>query len=235
MIIIKDLKKSYGKKQVLLGVDIQIDKAGIYAVLGPNGSGKTTIMKCVLGMVIPNSGLIEIDGKTIKKNIQYRKGIDYVPQIANFPNNIKVDEMFDLIERIRGEEPKRREELIHLFKLESHLKSRIGALSGGTLQKLNLSIALMFDSPLLILDEPTSGLDPIALIALKKLLIEERAKGKIILLTTHIMNLVEELADEVTFLLEGKIYFSGPIQELRHQHGDRNMENVMAEILQDHV
>jgi len=235
MLELVDLHKSYGRKSILRGISLHIEEPGIHAVLGPNGSGKTTIMKSILGMVLPNSGSVLFNNKNIANDINYRSEIDYVPQIANFPQNIKVDEMYDLIEKIRSKEGVRRNDLIELFLLEKHLDKRIGALSGGTLQKLNLSLALMFDSPLLILDEPTTGLDPIALIALKDFLIAEKQNGKIILLTTHIMNFVEEMADTVTFLLDGKIYYNGSTKALKASYGDQDMEHIIAKILKDHA
>lgn len=235
MLNLTDIYKNYGRKKVLQGIHLEIANAGIYAILGPNGSGKTTILKSILGMVIPQKGQIEFDGLNIKNNTSYRKSIDYVPQIAHFPQNVRVSEIFELIERIRGLKPVRKEELISLFKLTPYLNQRIGSLSGGNLQKLNLTLALMFDSKMIILDEPTSGLDPIALIALKDLLRDEFKRGKTILLTTHIMNLVEELATDITFILDGKIYYKGPMEALKLQHGNTDMEHVMAEILKDHV
>lgn len=235
MLKLTDIHKRYGKKKVLLGVDLDISEPGIYAILGPNGSGKTTMLKSILGMVIPNKGIIKFDSVNTKNNTEYRRDIDYVPQIARFPQNVSVTEIFALIERIRGVVPKRKVELIELFKIEPYLETRIGALSGGNLQKLNLILAMMFDSKMIVLDEPTSGLDPIALIALKDLLRADFKRGKTILLTTHIMHLVEELATDITFILDGKIYYKGSMEELKQRHGNVDMEHVMAEILTDHV
>jgi Cu-processing system ATP-binding protein len=235
MLQVTDLHKKYGRKHVLLGIDLTISEPGIYAILGPNGSGKTTILKSVLGMVIPDRGKVEFNGINTKKDNEYRKNIDYVPQIAHFPQNIRVYEMLTLIAKIRGTQPVRKRELIDMFRLTSNLDQRIGALSGGNLQKLNLTMSLMFDSDTIILDEPTSGLDPIALIALKELLRKEVLRGKTIILTTHIMNLVEELATDITFILDGKIYYKGPMDELKHQHGDTDMEHVMANIMIKHA
>ena len=101
--------------------------------------------------------------------------------------------------------------LIDILKLQPFLDKKLGALSGGTRQKVNLVLAFMFDAPLIILDEPTAGLDPVALILLKQLIASEKEKGKTILITTHIMNLVEEIADKVVFLLDGLIYFHGRV------------------------
>jgi Cu-processing system ATP-binding protein len=104
-------------------------------------------------------------------------------------------------------------------------------LSGGTRQKVNILIAFMFDSQVYILDEPTAGLDPLALIRFKNLLVTEREKGKAVLMTTHIVHLVEELADEVVFLLEGKVYFRGDVRELKDKYNGVNLEEAIANIL----
>src|SRR5210317_1655844 len=102
MINVKNLHKKFGKNEVLKGVDLQIESGGIFAVLGPNGSGKTTLIKCILGMVIPTSGDIEFEGKKIKNNWKYRNQIDYLPQIANFPSNLTVEELVTMIKDLRS-------------------------------------------------------------------------------------------------------------------------------------
>ena len=123
------------------------------------------------------------------------------------------------------------QELIELFGLESFLNKKLGTLSGGTKQKVNIVLTFMFDSELIILDEPTTGLDPIALIHLKKLILKEKAKGKTILITTHIMSVVDELADEIVFLLDGKIYFKGSIDALKEQTNNENLEHAIANLI----
>ena len=232
MINVKNLHKKFGKNQVLKGVDLQIDSGGIFAVLGPNGSGKTTLIKCILGMVIPTSGDIEFEGKKIKNNWKYRNQIDYLPQIANFPSNLTVEELVTMIKDLRSVKITKDKKLIELFMLEPFLKKKLGNLSGGTKQKVNIVLAFMFDSPLIILDEPTSGLDPISLLRLKGLINSEKQKGKTILITSHIMNFVEEIANDIVFLLEGKIYFKGSISELKKQTNESDFEHAIASILQ---
>lgn len=235
MVSIQNLHKKYGKHQVLSGLDLEIGNGGIFAVLGPNGSGKTTLIKCILGMVLPNKGSISINNQTIKNNSSYRRQIDYLPQIANFPSNLKVKELIKMIKDLRGktDEDKR---LIALFKLEPFLNKKLGTLSGGTKQKVNLVLAFMFNSPLIILDEPTSGLDPITLIRLKDLIKSEKAKGKTIVITSHIMSFVEEVSDEIVFLLEGKIYFKGNISELKSKTNQPDFEHAIASLLnQNHA
>ncbi|MEP1487774.1 MAG: ABC transporter ATP-binding protein [Algibacter sp.] len=230
MVTIENLHKKFGKNQVLSGVDLTITDGGIFAVLGPNGSGKTTLIKSVLGMVIPNKGTITVLGEDIKKNSDYRHKIDYLPQIANFPSNLKVKELIKMIKDLRKPTDED-ERLIELFKLEPFLDKKLGNLSGGTKQKVNLVLTFMFDSPLIILDEPTTGLDPISLIRLKDLIKTEKAKGKTILITSHIMSFVEEVSDEIVFILEGKIYFKGSIQKLKTKTNQPDFEHAIASIL----
>ncbi len=231
MISIQNLHKAFGKNKVLKGINVNFDEPGITAVLGPNGSGKTTLIKSILGMVIPNEGKITVDGKDIKGKWAYRNQIDYLPQIARFPENIKVKELLSMIQDIRGG-TENSARFIELFNLEPFLNQRLGNLSGGTLQKVNVTLAMMYDSPLLILDEPTTGLDPLSLVRLKKLILDEKAKGKIILITTHIMSFVEEMADKIIFLLEGNIHFEGSLTQLKTDYKSEKVEEAIANILE---
>ena len=229
MIQIENLHKRFGKNQVLTGVDLTIENGGIYAVLGPNGSGKTTLIKSILGMVIPNKGSISVLDQNIKNSWRYRQQIDYLPQIANFPSNIRVKELIRMIKDLR-QKTSDEEKLIDLFGLQPFLDKKLGTLSGGTKQKVNLVLTFMFDSPLMILDEPTTGLDPASLIKLKELIQAEKEKGKTLLVTTHIMQFVEEVADEVIYLLEGKIYFKGSLEALKKKTRQKDVEHAIAAI-----
>ncbi len=229
MITVNGLHKKFGKNSVLKGIDLKIERPGIYAILGPNGSGKTTVIKSILGMVLPSGGQIEVFGQNISKRWKYRRELNYLPQIANFPGNLKVAELLNMIKDLRRM-PSEEEHLIELFGLQPFLKSKLANLSGGTKQKVNIVITLMFDGQLLILDEPTTGLDPAALIVLKRIIKDEKAKGKVILITTHIMEFVEEMADEIVYLLEGKIYFQGTIKELTKRTNQSDFQHAIAEI-----
>lgn len=232
MIRIKDLHKKFGSQVVLDGLDLDIEEQGIIAVLGPNGSGKTTLIKSILGMVVPQKGEIELYGESVVKRWKYRKNIDYLPQIANFPGNLKVMELITMIKDLRGKAARDRE-LIEFFKLEPYLDKKLNKLSGGTKQKVNLVLCFMFDSPLIILDEPTSGLDPISLLHLRELIRQEKEKGKTILITSHIMNFVEEVADRIVFLLEGKIYFDGTVSQLKTNTKEQDFERAIANLLSE--
>lgn len=231
MIQIANLNKSFGKLDVLKGISFSVDKPGVFAILGHNGSGKTTMLKIILGMVMPSSGKLTVNSKVIKKNWKYRKDIAYLPQIARFPDNLSVSELINMILDIRNQEA-RHQDLIKRFGLEKFLDKKLSDLSGGTKQKVNIVLAFMFDASICILDEPTAGLDPVALIELKQLIEEERQKGKVILITTHIMSLVEELSEEIIFLLDGKIHFQGSIDELTKQTNETDLEHAIAAMLQ---
>ncbi|WP_299121940.1 ABC transporter ATP-binding protein [uncultured Winogradskyella sp.] len=230
MVEITNLYKKFGKNDVLNGIDLSIKEGGIFAVLGPNGSGKTTIIKTILGMVIPDRGSIKVFNTDVKNNSDYRHQIDYLPQIANFPSNLKVSELIKMIKDLRGKTDAD-QNLIEKFKLGPFLNKKLGTLSGGTKQKVNIVLTFMFNSPIIILDEPTTGLDPISLIRLKELIEVEKSKGKTILITSHIMSFVEEVADKIVFILEGKIYFKGSIAELKTKTKQQDFEHAIANIL----
>lgn len=230
MIKINDLHKKFGKLKVLNGISLEINKSGVFTILGPNGSGKTTLIKSILGMVIPSKGTIYFDGIDIKDNWNYRHKIDYLPQIANFPSNLSVIELIEMIKKLRNTKTSDKE-LIEKFNLTPHLNKKLSNLSGGTRQKVNLVLTFMFDSPLLILDEPTTGLDPISLIHLKELIDKAKKTNKTILVTSHIMSFVEEISDEIVFLLDGNIYFKGKISELKEKTKNDNFEYAIASIL----
>lgn len=231
MITLRNIYKSFGELEVLKGIDLTFDIPGkITAILGPNGSGKTTLIKCLLGMCIPDRGDVLFRGRSAMREWNYRSQIDYLPQIARFPDNLTVRELIMWIREIRGPVTQH-EELIARFGLAKDLDKRLSKLSGGTRQKVNLTLALMYNSPVLILDEPTSGLDPVAMVTLRELIDEAKASGKIILITTHIMSFVEEVADEVVFLLDGSVHFNGSLRELKFRYDEMNVERAIARML----
>ena len=234
MIRIENLHKQFGKVKVLDGVNFEIKGGGVIAVLGPNGSGKTTILKTLLGMVIPQDGTIYYENHLVLGKWDYRKRISYLPQIAQFPDNLKVSELIEMIKNIRNM-PSKEDILIKRFGVGPFLDKKLSNLSGGTKQKVNIVLTFMFDSQLFILDEPTAGLDPVSMIHLKELIGEEKSKGKTLLITTHIMSLVEELSDEIIFLLEGKIHFQGSVKQLQKQTGQNDLEHSIAKIIEQDV
>jgi Cu-processing system ATP-binding protein len=225
MILIQQLHKSFGKNHVLKGVDIAFSQPGIVAVLGPNGSGKTTLI-----MVLPDSGSIKLQGEDIKGRWLYRNQIAYLPQIARFPENLTVAELLRMVKDLNTGIAHDTELIAH-FGIQDFLDSRLGNLSGGTRQKVNLVLTFMYDCPIIILDEPTAGLDPVSIVRLKELINQQRSLGKTIIITTHVMSLVEELAEEVLFLLEGQLRFRGSLRQLKEQSGVENVERAIASLL----
>jgi len=239
MVEVKNIEKSFSKLTVLKGVNVQIPKGKVIAILGPNGSGKTTLIKCILGLVIPDKGDILIGGENIKNNWKYRNNIGYLPQIARFPENLTVSELFKMIQDLRkNQNPKNNPEqtcsnFVSLFQIQSFLNKPLRSLSGGTRQKVNVILALMFNPDLYIFDEPTVGLDPISCVRFKETVLKEKNNGKTILLTTHILSEVEEMSDEIIFLLEGKIYYQGSPKELMANKQENTLEKAIAKMLEE--
>lgn len=228
---VENLRMNFGKLEVLKGIGLSIQKGTILALLGPNGSGKSTLVKCILGLVNPASGDIFVDGSRIRGSWEYRAKIGYMPQIARFPENMKVHELFSLMKDIRRQ-PSNEEEFISLLRIEDALNKPLKTLSGGTKQKVNAILALMFDSGILVFDEATAGLDPASRLKFKQQIRKEKEKGKTIILVSHFINEVEELSDELAFLLEGKVYFHGTVSQLKKEGKDENLEKVIADILE---
>lgn len=231
MIGIKNLSKYYGKVAALNDVSINIKPQSMVYVVGPNGSGKTTLIKSILGIIKPSAGTITFDRERLNGTSRYRKGIGYMPQVASFPENLKVSEVLNMIKEIRGGEDKLDEELISEFGLIKEFDKKIKSLSGGTKQKLSAAIAFLFSPKMLILDEPTAGLDPVSSSKLKDKIIKERESGKTVLFTSHILGELEELSEEIIFLFEGSMSYFGDKNNLVNSTGERNLERAIAKIM----
>lgn len=231
MIELKNIEKSFGKYQVLKNISINIEPGKITAIVGPNGSGKTTIIKSILGLVQPDKGEILFNNKSVIKEYLYRKDIGYMPQAASFPDNLTVNEVFNMISDIRMQQMNGNAELINILNLQPELNKKIRTLSGGNKQKVSACIALMFNPKIIILDEPTAGLDPAASANLKKKIVEQRDAGKTIILTSHIMAEIEELSDNILFLIEGKIVYDGSLKNLVELSGQAKLENAIAAMM----
>lgn len=230
MISIEGLHKHYRKNHVLRDINLEINEAGIYVILGPNGSGKTTLLKSILGLVIPDKGIIRVSGTKVHDTPLYRREISYLPQLARFPENLRVYELIRLIKDIRNQDGDENP-LIGLFKLEPEMNKKLGTLSGGTLQKVNIVLGFLFDTPVLILDEPTVSLDPVSLTKFKKIISEKKQQGKIIIYTTHIMSLAEEFSDKIILLLDGKNIFNGSLTEILIKSGEESLENAITHLV----
>lgn len=230
MIQIEQVEKSFGALHILKGIDLKLEEGKIYAFLGPNGSGKTTLLKCILGMVQPDKGSIVVNDNDVKAGPDYKFDIGYMPQIARFPENLKVEELVNMIKNIR-KQASQEQDYLSYFGLNDVLQKKLKNLSGGMKQKVNAVIALMFNPSILILDEPSVGLDPIAHLKLKKVIEGEKKRGKTVLLTTHVLSDVEELADEIIFLLDGRIFFKGTLEALLMSQEEDKLDKAIARMI----
>jgi len=227
MIRIKNLYKSYGFVDALQNISLEIEKGSITYLIGPNASGKTTLIKLILGLIKPTKGEIFVNGIKLNGDYKYKEIIGYMPQVANFPENLIVKEIFNMLKELRNNNSDLDEELIESFGLEKEFDKQIKNLSGGTRQKLNASIAFMFNPKILILDEPTAGLDPLSCSILKEKIKKENQNGKTIIFTSHILSELEELATTFVFLLDGKIVLSKKKEEIK----ESNLEDVIISFM----
>jgi Cu-processing system ATP-binding protein len=232
IIEIRDLRKRFGKLQVLKGISCSLQRKQAICILGPNASGKTTLIKSILGMVIPDSGDILIKGRSVINTYDYKSDIGYMPQIGRYPDNMKIGQLFTMMKDIRKSSSSNLDtELIDAYNLESMFNKTMKTLSGGTRQKVSAALAFLFNPSVLVLDEPTAGLDPLAAEILKEKILNEKDKGKLILVTSHIMSEVEEIADQVLYLFEGNIKFFRPIEELKLETGELRLGRALTKIL----
>src|SRR5436190_8691450 len=218
MIQIDNINKRFKKLQALDSINATFNKGQVISLIGPNGSGKTTLIKSILGLVKPDSGRICFNGASITESVNYRSQIGYMPQIGRYPDNMKIGQLFSMIKNIRKER-KWDEELYYRLRLDTILDKTMKSLSGGTRQKVSAALAFLFDSDVLILDEPTAGLDPLSSEILKEKILTEKEKGKLILITSHILSDLEELTTDILYLQDGKEIFYKTMKALAEETG----------------
>lgn len=234
MIQLEDLQKKYGKIQALKGINLTFNLDQVVALVGPNASGKTTLIKCLLGMVIPDGGRILFVGKDIKGDVQYKRRIGYMPQIGRYPDNMRMGYLFGMMKDLGKTRIQENfdEELIAAFKLEEMFGKPMRALSGGTRQKVSAALAFLFNPEVIILDEPTAGLDPLASEILKQKIHKEKEAGKLLIVTSHIMSEVEEIADSIAYIVEGEALFYKSIAEIKSDSGEDRLGKALFHLLQ---
>ena len=232
MIIASNVSKKFGKLKALDNVSVICNKGECIALIGPNGSGKTTLIKSILGMVVCDSGFITFNGKNIKHHWQYRENIGYMPQIGRYPDNMSIGQVINMMKDIRGKKNVQLDEdLISQFGLTEILTKRMRTLSGGTRQKVSAALAFLFNPDVLILDEPTAGLDPVASEILKEKIVAEKNKGKLVLITSHILSELDDLISQVIYMQEGKLCFHKKIQDLRTDTGEEKLSKAIAHVM----
>ncbi len=224
------LRKRFGAVEVLRGLDLHIARGRVTAIVGPNGAGKTTFIKSVLGLARPDSGTLTFDGVAISDDDAHRTRIGYMPQLARFPEHMTGEELIHLLRDLRGSSEVD-DQLVKAFGIPAELRKQLRVLSGGTRQKVNAVAAFLFSPELYVLDEPTAGLDPVSSGILKERILRERETGHTVLLTSHIMSELDELADDVIYLADGRVRYSGALADLKAAMGHRSLERAIAALM----
>jgi Cu-processing system ATP-binding protein len=231
MIRIAGLTKRFGALHVLRGLDLEIGEGRVTAIVGPNGAGKTTLMKTVLGLTRSDGGEILIDGERVGDDPRYRSNVGYMPQIARFPENLTAAELIAMVRDLRGADAVVDDDLIERFKLEGHLRKPLRTLSGGTRQKVNAVLAFLFRPALLVLDEPTAGLDPVSSGILKDKIAEVRDSGRTVIVTSHVLSELDALADDIAFLVDGRLRYAGSVHDLKLSTRQLSLERAIAHVM----
>ena len=186
-------------------------------------------------MVLPDKGSIEFNGKSILKEYLYRSSIGYMPQIGRYPDNMTIGQIIDMIKTIRNSDEALDEDLLHAFELEKMFDKKMRTLSGGTTQKVSAVLAFLFNPEVLILDEPTAGLDPLASEILKEKIIKEKDKGKLILITSHLLSELDDLITEIIFMQEGEVHFHKKVDDLKSETNEDKISKAIASVLKRNV
>jgi len=224
MIRVEALSKDYGPVRALDSVSFEVEKNQILGFLGPNGAGKSTAMKIITTYLAPTEGKVTVDGLSVVDHpIEVRRRIGYLPESNPLYVDMRVDDYLRFCGKARGMEgsglERRLAFVVEAAGLGKVLKKEIHELSKGFKQRTGLAQALIHDPAILILDEPTTGLDPLQIIEIRRL-IQELAKEKTIIFSTHILQEVSSTTDRVAIINRGRIIADGSVSELRHQHRD---------------
>ena len=232
MIKISHVTKKYGEKKALDDVSFEVGKGEIFAFIGHNGAGKTTIIKAMTGIHDFDEGEILINGKSIKKEpVACKKELAYVPDNPELYENMRAIQFINFICDMYGVEQSRREKNIkkyaEMFEITKNLNDTIDSFSHGMKQKTALIAALAHDPKIMIMDEPFVGLDPKAVFDMKEVMREMIKDGKTIFFSTHILDVAEKLCTKVAIIKKGRIMKVGSMREVK---GDKSLENVFLEL-----
>lgn len=233
MIKIKNLTKKFNKFTALQNIDLECKKGHSIAFIGPNGCGKTTLIKCILGLNVVESGDILVNGNSVKNDFLYREKIGYMPQIGKYPENMTIGQTIKMIQDNRKNVENIDTELLEAFELPKLYDKKMSTLSGGTTQKVSAVLAFMFHPEIIILDEPTAGLDPLASEILKNKIIKERKNGKLIIITSHLLSELDDMVNEIVFINEGKILVHQSVEDLKTETQQSKISDAITNILKN--
>ena len=220
IIVIDQLKKSYGKIQAVNGISMSVEHGEIFGFLGPNGAGKTTTIRCMLDVIRPTRGTIRILGMDAQRDkLALHQYIGYLPGDVHLPGQMTGKQIINYFSRLQGTEPVLLKDLVARFDVE--MKRPLKGYSKGMRQKIGIVLAFMCDPQVLILDEPTSGLDPLLQKVFNEFLLEEQARGKTIFMSSHIMSEVEKVCHRIAVIRNGELVTVEEVETLREKAGQR--------------
>lgn len=230
MIKLIDYSKRFGSLQAVHPTNLEIVKGEIYALLGPNGGGKTTIFKSIVGLCRPTAGNIEVAGEDVWQRPELVKsGLSFLPQRVTIPENLTVEEVLKFFASMKGASSGRISEILELIEIKSELRQYVGELSGGMLQRLGLVITFLADVPLYILDEPTLNLDLTGTKRFRRFVKGLKDKGKTVLFSSHTLLDAESLADRVGVMVDGRLVLDQSVSDFRARvKNQSNMVLVLA-------
>lgn len=222
IIDVQHVSKSYGALKAVDDLSFDVKQGEIFAMLGPNGSGKSTTIRMILDILKPDSGSISVLGGNVTSDTLRRIG--YLPEERGLYKNVKIVDQMVYLAQLKGTDAsvarKRAAELMERLDLEEHLESKITELSKGMSQKVQFAVTLLHKPALIIIDEVFSGLDPVNRMAIKDLLSDFRDEGGTIIMSTHQMNEVQEMADRMLMISRGRLALYGPIEKIREDYSD---------------
>lgn len=238
MIEIENLTMHYGDLRALDGLTLNIHPGELFAFLGPNGAGKTTAIKLLTGLMKPMQGGVKLCGVDIQAEpLKAKSLLGYVPDVGVFYEKLTAPEFMHFIAELFEMEPARAAArtvaLFDQFSLHEHTRQRIENLSHGTRQRLAIASALLHEPQVFIIDEPMVGLDPIHARIVKEELKRQSRNGATVLMSTHLLNIAEEVADRIGILHRGKLIFVGTLAELRAAQARQglNLEEIFLEMV----
>ena len=239
MIEIEDLTMNYGDLRALDGLNLTIQPGELFAFLGPNGAGKTTAMKLLTGLMKPDSGRVRLCGHDVQlESMQAKSLLGYVPDVAVFYEKLTPLEFMEFIAELfemdQAHAAAQTHALFTKFALHEYSRNRIENLSHGTRQRLAIASALLHDPKVFVIDEPMVGLDPIHARTVKREIKERSLAGTTVLMSTHLLNIAEELADRIGIIHHGKLIALGTLEELRrdHEKRGRRLEDIFLSMVE---
>ncbi|MDJ0273524.1 MAG: ABC transporter ATP-binding protein [Candidatus Caldarchaeum sp.] len=230
-----EIWKSFGKVEAVRGVSFRLEAGQVHGLLGPNGSGKTTSLKCIVGLLKPDKGTVTIFGEKPSANNGYRRKLGYVPENPSLPDYLTVEEFLIFSARLKGlvgdSVRSRVSELMEAYALHQVSDRLVYELSKGVRQRLAIAASLVSSPTVLILDEPFNGLDPEAQKITRLYINEIIEDGGGVLISTHLLDSAEKICNHVTIIVDGKVLCSSSLSELKSKNGGASLEEIFLSLI----